>query len=253
MLMPALVPALGREINLIITASQNNLDLRTWIMEHSPWDGAAQATLIVTIAAGVVVGSASTGAAAMTIANFPAGAALRLINLGRIQGAGGAGGGSASTGAAGGPALAVTGPVTIDNASGQIWGGGGGGGGGRTYQMNQYPWTAIAGGTGGGGAGTGAGVPGGTASSGGAGLAGDTGQIYIDDGSSGGYWDDYAGGQGGYGGGPGQAGGSGQAGDPPNVTATFSGPGGGGAAGYYITGNTHITWLATGDRRGQAA
>ncbi len=75
----------------------------------------------VTIDSGVIVGSTSTSSAAMVTGAFPSGSTLKIINNGRIQGAGGTGNSND-----GGDALSLGYPVTIDNNN-QIWGGGGGG------------------------------------------------------------------------------------------------------------------------------
>lgn len=116
-----------------------------------------------TIASGIVIYSGSTASPALTTGTcWRTGSTIIIINNGRIYGMGGNGsaGSNAPTAAgAGGNAMTLSYPVTIDNTNGYIFGGGGGGGGGsRGY--NAY---AAAGG-GGGASGT-------TASSGGAGQS----------------------------------------------------------------------------------
>lgn len=95
--------------------------------------------------------------------SFPASCVFNLINLGTIFGLGGTGGKGGSTdantsfpGAAGADALNLNGKtVSINNGSGNIWGGGGGGGGGGAGGLAGGSDTV--GGGGGGGAGNGVG------------------------------------------------------------------------------------------------
>ena len=134
-----------------ITTNQVNFNLRDWLVGQG-WNGDQK--IDVTINGGVWIYANTTGAYACTIAgSFPHGLILR--NNGNIVGMGGGGGGSNSTGAAGGPALSVSTPVTIYNAGNIAGGGGGGGGGARAYRSansNFVPSSGnIAGGSGGGG------------------------------------------------------------------------------------------------------
>lgn len=81
---------------------------------------------------GMIGGAA--GVASLHTGSFPAGSTLTIINKGTICGIGGKGGwynanGSNTPPSAGGDALVVEFPVTIDNTYGIIAGGGGGGGG----------------------------------------------------------------------------------------------------------------------------
>lgn len=139
-------PAPDHIIN--IDANTYNFKLRT---AHDQIYADAQSgdNIIVTIAPGVTVGSKLTGGGpAFYVGDWPAGVNITIINKGRIQGNGGDGGvfGNASlNGSAGGLAFRTDYPVTLDNSSGQIWGGGGGGAG---FSVAGY------GGSGGGGAGT---------------------------------------------------------------------------------------------------
>lgn len=78
--------------------------------------------------------SGASGTYAVTTGAFPVGSTLKIINQGYIRGRGGNGGSApnnttANVGSPGQDALNLTMDVTIDNGSGQIWGGGGGGGG----------------------------------------------------------------------------------------------------------------------------
>jgi hypothetical protein len=204
---------------------------------------------------GATVGSTSTSTKAMVTGSWPAGVALFLDNLGRIEGkgAGGGKGGSlanGSPGGVGGDALLATFAISVDNTGGEIWSGGGGGGGGGAAD-------AVGGNPGGGGGGGGAGTNPGTGGAGGLGDAGPT--SHGDAGSNGTASTGGAGGAGGdatFGGGGGDGGNGG--GPGLNGSAGANGTGGttnytggaGGAAGDYIVGNAFVTWIANGDRRG---
>ena len=124
----------------------------------------------MTINSGVVVSSANTGSPAFDTGTLPSGSTIKIVNNGYIVGKGGDGGRGggvwsggccwnqsvdpARSGTAGGNALELRLPVTIDNTSGNIWGGGGGGGGGAGAMI----WSMVrTGGAGGGGAGGGLG------------------------------------------------------------------------------------------------
>ena len=197
----------------------------------------------LTINGGVVVGSTSTGAYAMTISGFAAGDTVTIINNGYIVGMGGTGGSfgayGGNPGGGAGPALNAASAVRIYNY-GTIGGGGGGGGSG-----GQWAGIAGAGGGGGGGAGryaggAGAGNPESWPYPGYAGQNGGAGSL-----TAGGYGGAGAGGagSGGYGGNLGANGNTGGAG-------SGGGGGGGGAGGACTAGNVRITWLATGTRYG---
>jgi len=212
----------------------------------------------------VFVGSNSTSVAAIRTGIWPEGVDVTLIFKGRTQGRGGeagaggsdgSGGTPGSAGAQGGPALEAESPISVDNTDGQIWAGGGGGGGGASviFVFSSFGET-LGGGGGGGGAGNlsggggsggvGSGSPGSPGSAGGdsSGGAGGAGAVGLGGNA----------GSGGAGGGPGLPGNSGASyTDNGTADATFGGsPGAGGAAGNYIVGNSFVTWLATGDRRG---
>lgn len=130
--------------------------------------------------------SAGTNTFALRTGVFPAGSTLHIINKGTIQGRGGNGGnaayGSAVVGSAGGTAVHIDYPCSVDNAAGYIFGGGGGGGGGFSSQFEDGSSGAWAGGGGGqgsngGAAGTGRGeVSGATQTAGTASAAGAYGQ-----------------------------------------------------------------------------
>lgn len=219
-----------------ISTNQSDANLRT-LAVAAGWN---QATLVVaTIASGVEIKSTSTSNAALTInGSFPAG--VQLINGGTIVGKGGAGGSggwqngafSESQGQAGftgGTGLAASVAVSITNNS--IISGGGGGGGGNGLYVNPY-CTQYGGTGGGGGNGYGAGgYRGGGDINGSFGTAG--GQL--------------TGGSGGGAGGSNAASGSnGSAGGG----AWWQTGGAGGSGGAAVTGNSNITWVATGTRYG---
>ena len=114
-----------------ITTHQLQLNLRSYLLAQG-WDGASSVEL--TIAAGIYIWSDNTAIPALDMGGaFPGG--LTLINKGFIMGKGGDGGYLQSnrttyvTPTPGGPAIALTGPISIDNAAGYIGGGGGGGAG----------------------------------------------------------------------------------------------------------------------------
>ena len=112
----------------IITANQLHLNLRTYLLGQG-WNGTT--AVQVTIAPGVYIWSDNTSVPALDMGGaFPGG--LTVINNGFIMGKGGKGGDmngasvTYSSGAEGGPAIALTGPITINNTNGYIGGGGAG-------------------------------------------------------------------------------------------------------------------------------
>ncbi len=184
------------------------------------WNGIGK--VVATIATGYYCAASGYGGVGLTVnGSFPNGVAL-IISFGAyIYGGAGAGapdtGSSANiAGSAGGVALAVSVPIFVTN-NGTIAGGGGGGGSG----------------------GNNAGVPSGF-NSGGPGGNGSYNGIASTAGGAG--WSGGGGGNGGNGGAMGVAGSAG-------IGAYWLG-GAGGAAGNSVTGNSNITWLATGTRTG---
>lgn len=240
-----------------ISSNQTNANLAT-LATNAGWNGTTK--LIATIDSGIYISATSTGSTGLTIdGSFPGG--VELVNNGYILGMGGNGGnggGSYSTtgyagsgGASGGKALAVSSAITITN-NGTIGGGGGGGGGGGVGRNEANVSFAGGGGGGGGRTGTsnssggsqiyayvrGSNGSSGTSSSAGAGGAG--GYIGSDYGSPG---------RGGTGGTGGNWGSSGSNGGGGSGVYTRAG-GAGGGAGACLTGNSYITWVATGTRYG---
>lgn len=142
-----------------ITANQLHLNLRSYLLGVG-WDGTSRVE--VTIASGIYIWSDNSSNPALDMGGaFPGG--LTLVNRGFIMGKGGDGGYTLAdrttyvAPTAGGPAIALRGPISIDNSSGYIGGGGGGG-----AAMTGSPIAILATGIhspGGGGAGGGRGGP----------------------------------------------------------------------------------------------
>lgn len=168
----------GTTYDFHISNNESNVDV--WARVGSPGGGV---TVNVTVDAGVVVQSQSTGTPALDTSGFAAGSTINIVNLGYIQGRGGRGGNggaeenqpsglgnyaSATDGLVGGTALRLPGAgrtVNITNINGHIWGGGGGGGGGGFTGVGATE--AASGGGGGGGAGGGEAGRGGATQNGG--------------------------------------------------------------------------------------
>lgn len=249
-----------------ISSNQTNANLRT-LAVNAGWNQSSK--VVATIGSGVYISSNSTGTAALTVnGSFPGG--VELINTGLIIGMGGAGGNapnvnngsltsSATNGGAGGLALSVSVAISINNGSGTIGGGGGGGGAGETTALNNCAWENYGGGGGGGGrssnAANSAGGSGGVASGGAfnaSGTGGGAGTVSgAGGGGTGGGFPSFKAGNGSSGGGWGSSGTNGSARNTPGwgnatgATATSGGSGGGA-----VSGNSNITWLATGTRLG---
>lgn len=247
-----------------ITSNITNANLRTLAI-NAGWNQNAAVEATINFGVTISGNTQANSTAAMTInGTWPNG--VTLINNGIIQGRGGNGGnGGSSTpnvtaglaGSAGGRSLLASVAVNIEN-NGSIRGGGGGGGGGgaaRLIQFGRVPRSSCGGGGGGGGissnvnasggaggvaSGSSTNVPGsdggtGTISSAGSGGAGgfDSGSFGIPPTTAG---------SGGNGGNHGASGAAGQ--------NAQGGGGAGGAAGQAVSGNSNITWLATGTRTG---
>ena len=224
-----------RVTSITISASVRNPNLAA-LATAAGWDGIGQ--IVVTINAGVDVAS-------LSISGIP-NDALHIINNGRI-------GGTQSNGGEGGTGLYTRTRIRITN-NGTIFGGGGQGGygGSASWSYASSSGTGV-GGVGGNGAGfslsgtvamvarnTNPAATGGTYSAyDGATFPGDTAP-----------W--AGGGSGALGGDIGVAGGAGTAASSGGTGAGAPGSGSSGAlAGYYVDGNSYITWLATGTRLGR--
>lgn len=152
----------GKSSMLRTTLSTNTqqLNLRTYMLSLG-WNGTQAVEF--TIATGVYVWSDNTSVAALDMGgSFPGG--LTLINNGFIIGKGGNGGTGLTTAGtysytspptAGGLAINLTGPITIDNTNGYIGGGGGGGAAGWSESPSFFGTALLS--PGGGGAGGGLG------------------------------------------------------------------------------------------------
>lgn len=203
---------------ILIDASTTDLNLRT-VHDSIYSEVNSGDTIEVIIASGVIVGASNYTNIAFDVGSWPAGVTITITNNGRIQGAGGGGGlytksiefEVSRAGQSGGDAFYSRYAVSIDNSSGEIWGGGGGGGVTGSGSGPAY---------GGGGAGYAPGSGGGTATT-----------------EAGGSGSTVNGAVGHPGGDPGQAGTNG---------ATENG----GAAGNAVDGNSYVTWTSAGDIRG---
>ncbi len=167
---------------LNITASANNVNLHTFAGSPScPVD------ITFNISAGVVIGSTTTGNAALNTGAFATGSNIIVNNSGTIAGKGGDGGDQSghnltscpnADGKQGGTALNIACDNIVFNNSGVIGGGGGGGGAGAGLSGGN-PCTTFKAGTGGGG-GAGA-LPGAGGTNGGSGgcSAGSAGTLLL--------------------------------------------------------------------------
>ncbi|MFL5812716.1 MAG: hypothetical protein ACJ763_03995 [Bdellovibrionia bacterium] len=114
-----------------LTISANTLKYNIFTAAGSP---SSCVTVNLTIDPGVYVWSDSTATAAIEFGALPAGSTVTITNNGYIMGMGGKGGscfngtGNPGPGAAGGPAIRLTCPATINSQTGYVLGGGGGGG-----------------------------------------------------------------------------------------------------------------------------
>ena len=230
----------GDLTNRVITINSdiNDVNLRTLHDDIYPvitGSESPEITVTCVVTSGAIVGSSNGSTPAFDVGSWPVmGIPITVQVAGRIQGAGGDGGGDSSGGPGemGGTALYTRYAINLDDASGLLWGGGGGGG--RARGVVSFPATDSRRG-GGGGAGR---IPGdgGAVSGGTSNINGNPGAL--DTGGGGGSG---GGGTGGTGGTPGNAGGSGNG----NQGSA------GGAAGRSIDGISFVTTTSgPGDRRG---
>lgn len=190
--------------------------------------------VIVRVLAGADLG-------ALVISNSFPDSAVYIVNNGRIGGYGGI------RNSRGGTGIYTRRKITITN-NGTMFGGGGGGGDGGDATICSYSACSI--GRGGGGGVGGGYVIAGSAyqyqQTGGIGNQGSNDSIPGVNAASGG--------RGGDGGAIGLAGKSGSSGSTSGTSEpgspSYSTPGTGGPAGYYVDGNSFVTWLATGARLG---
>ena len=251
----------SNQFSFTISSNTTNANLAT-LATAAGWNGSSN--LLATIDSGVYIYSTSTGTPALTVSGSVPGG-VSLVNNGLIVGRGGNGGNGAnastsaiagSAGGAGGVALSVSSAITITN-NGTIGGGGGGGGGGgnyANYSCEASAWSTSHGGGGGGGRVN--------ASGGAAGAYGNIGYVY----GSGGTASLTAAGSASSilnstmhntlqnrGGAGGNLGASGTAGSAPIIGQRRGAGGAGGSAGAAVSGNSNITWVATGTRLGSIA
>jgi len=261
----------SNEFAFTISSNQTNASLST-LATAAGWNGSAK--IVATVGSGVYISSDVVGTPALTVSSaVPAGSSI--TNNGFVIGMGGAGGigggisGAISTstvvpgtaGSGGGLALQVSAAISITN-NGTIGGGGGGGGGGRGHLSNEpefFGYVSCGGGGGGGGrsslTNSAFGAGGAIGGSGGLRKPGSNGNVGTSTagggGGQGGTWAvDYAdGGDGGAGGAWGANGSSGTSGTAIYLVRS-TGPYAGGSAGAAVSGNSNITWVATGTRLG---
>ena len=238
----------SNQFSLTISTNQTNADMAT-VATAAGWDGSSK--LVVTINSGVILSSNSTSVAGLTVSgSFPGG--LEITNNGVIVGRGGNGGGSHSVGGVGGDALSVSAACTFTN-NGTLAAGGGGGGGGSSSRAYPYDNGPAYGGGGGGGRSSLT-----NSASNGNGNAGTYNAAGNGGGGNNSYWTDgyggsfsINGGNGGAGGTWGAGGGSGNyAGYKYNNQSNLGLGAAGGASGKAVSGNSYITWGATGTRLG---
>ncbi len=246
-------------VPLTISANTQNYNVYTSAIA-SPLYTAGIADITLTINPGVVVGSSQTSSYALNVPNaLNAGDTVTIVNNGTVIGRGGNGGNGGTVpspgggGSNGGNAVYVNFATTLTN-NGTLAGGGGGGGGGGVGQYAsggspKSPATTFYAGGGGGGGGAGN-----TAGSGGSG-----GSVPGPNGGSGSGGSTTGGGGGGSGGSAPASGGSGGAGGGQGANGSsgsggnYRGGGGGGTRGFYVVGNSNITYPATGTRLGQVS
>jgi hypothetical protein len=213
--------------DLIIAADTNNFVLKDALITKG-WDTTLPVIVNVYVNSGVTVGSNSTSLPAFKVDSFPAGSVIKLTNNGSILGAGG-NGGIASSGGAGGTALNVNNSIIIINNN--IIGGGGGGGGAGGY--SPFEGDAFEGGHGGGGSGA---IPG-------------SGEVTIGNNSPMATLNGF-GGVGGAIGSSGADGGNIEISNGDGEVSFRSFGYAGGVAGYYIEGNSFVTWTIKGSVKG---
>lgn len=173
----------GAKLSLVAAVSSNNVNLFTLFGSPS---GVHHVTYVIN--SGVTIGSTDPANPAInTGSGWATGSTVKIINNGKIYGAGGAGGAggvasvdaggtsvvgaNGSAGNAGGNAVETSVKLVVDNTNGEIFGGGGGGGGasgttvGQDDGMGSANFACVGGGGGGGGQGsnTSSGGTGGTA------------------------------------------------------------------------------------------
>jgi hypothetical protein len=243
----------GNDRTIYIENDSLNLNLRT-IHDSLFAVPTGVETVTFIVVSGFTVGSAFTSTSALKTGDWPSGVVLNLTTAGgRIQGKGGGGGDggdivfqNGSAGTSGGDALEATYPINIDNLDGEIFAGGGGSGGGGLGITSGTFGETLGGGGGGAGAGT---LPGALGLGGtNAGFAGsNSGAATRDAGGTGGVGGGAGAGNGVDGGGPGLDGSAGQGGN------LGTSGGSAGTKGRYIVGNTFVTWINNGDRRGGVA
>lgn len=241
----------GFTFNQTITTNTNNYNLRSAAIAAG-WNQTSALKATITINGGIFVGSASTGTPSFTTgSSYPGGTTLALINNGTIIGRGGNGGNGGGSGGGGGAGISNSSggprgpgpaPSNAGSPGGNTTGGGGGGQAGGLAPPTGSP------GSPGGAGGLALQVQAaltltnnGTIAGGGGGGGGGGVQLAPFPPQPGGFIVTHRAG--------GAGGGLGSGGSPGTGGAQFP-AGSGGAAGGAITGNSNITYLATGTRTG---
>jgi hypothetical protein len=104
-----------------LAANTYNANLYS-IVTSLGWNQLAPVAFTFTVNSGVLLTATSSSIYALTTGIFPAGSVITIVNNGYIAGTGASG--------AGGPAMLIQYPVSINNGTGYIYSGGGGGGNG---------------------------------------------------------------------------------------------------------------------------
>lgn len=128
MLLQRMIHAAFGQGAIRVLVDNDTTDMNLFIEAGSPTKAVR---VVMTIAAGVIVGATSVASYALNVGQFPPGSDITIDNYGQILGTGGA-----ANGGTGGGAINADYPnqtVVIRNHAGaNIYGGGGGGGGGGT-------------------------------------------------------------------------------------------------------------------------
>ena len=253
------LPAVARAtINLVIASNVENYNLINSVRAAGYIPG--KTTINLTVASNVIVGSDNANVASMAIDNFKTGDEINLINNGYIVGKGGDGASNNQKprpGGAGGNAMIVTYPVTINNL-GVIGGGGGGGSSTAAGPDNDASSGREGGGPGGGGAGARVGIAGSLDAGGDGGITQQPGNgTLLVGGQAGGGTAAWAGriifsGKGGNIGQPGGTAEQYNGGTAIGTGSEYDWIQPGGAAGYAIVGNSYVTFSNIGTIAGSS-
>lgn len=111
----------------ISAGTMYNFNLKSWLINNTPWDEITPVAVDIRIQEGAIIGSQSPSIPAFEVSELPQQSEVYLTNAGEIFGAGGRGG--SPNGQQGGTAIYTRYEMTFENLStGRVRGGGGGGG-----------------------------------------------------------------------------------------------------------------------------